>query len=303
MEQDTLDGMPTRLFSCTPTKLVTWSDCPRKFRFTYLDRKPKAGPWAHNSVGLSIHNALRDWFTADPSRRTLDYAAERVVSGWIDEGFRDDAQSREWRDSAVDMTVEYVRGQDVDADPIGLERTVSKATHSMALSGRVDRIDLRPSDDGGDELVIVDYKTGRRPLTVDDARTSLALAVYVVAASNTLRRRCRRVELHHLPTISVAAFEHSPQTLERHLQRAGEIAAEAAQATERWKSGLNELVTPAADGDVQAHEAIDAVFPARPSTMCSWCDYRRWCPVGQDASAEIKPWDGLAEDRPDVSSD
>ena len=142
MEQDTLDGMPTRLFPCTPTKLVTWSDCPRRFRFTYLDRKPKAGPWAHNSVGLSIHNALRDWFTADPSRRTLDYAAERVVSGWIDEGFRDDAQSREWRDSAVDMTVEYVRGQDVDADPIGLERTVSKATHSMALSGRVDRIDL-----------------------------------------------------------------------------------------------------------------------------------------------------------------
>jgi len=296
VEQDTFDGMPTRLFSCTPTKLVTWSDCPRRFRFTYLDRKSKSGPWAHNSVGLSVHNALRDWFVAESARRTLDYGVERVEAGWINEGFRDPAQSREWQLRAIDMTVEYLRRQDSNNDPIGVERTVATTTHGMALSGRVDRIDLRESADGGEELVIVDYKTGRRPLDDDDARTSLALAIYVVAAAKTLRRRCRRVELHHLPTTSIASFEHSSGSLERHLSRAGEIAIEAARATEQWKVRLGSLSEDAADGDAQANEAIDAVFPARPSTMCSWCDFRRWCPTGQDASRELKPWDGLVSE-------
>ncbi len=294
--QDTFDGMPTRLFSCTPTKLVTWSDCPRRFRFTYLDRKAKGAPWAHNSVGASVHNALRDWFVADPQTRTLDYAVERVEQGWINEGFRDGVQSREWRARAADMTVDYLREQDVQAEPAGVERTVSTATHGMALSGRVDRIDLRDSADGGDELVIVDYKTGRRSLDDNDARTSLALAIYVVAAAKTLRRRSRRVELHHLPTKSVSAFEHSPQTLERHLGRAQEIADEAATATEIWKTRLNGLAEDAADGDASAIAAIDEVFPANPGMMCSWCDYRRWCPSGQDASEELQPWDGLARD-------
>jgi putative RecB family exonuclease len=32
---------------------------------------------------------------------------------------------------------------------------------ALAVSGRVDRMDER-----GDEIVIVDYKTGRRPLTI-----------------------------------------------------------------------------------------------------------------------------------------
>ncbi len=61
---------------------------------------------------------------------------------------------------------------------------------------------MTAGQDGGGpgELVVVDYKTGRHVLTVDDARTSLALALYALAAERVMRRPCRRVELHHLPT-------------------------------------------------------------------------------------------------------
>ena len=51
----------------------------------------------------------------------------------------------------------------------------------------------------GTELVVVDYKTGRHLLSTDDARSSLALALYALAAGRVLRRPCHRVELHHLP--------------------------------------------------------------------------------------------------------
>jgi len=46
--------------------------------------------------------------------------------------------------------------------------------------------------------VVVDYKTGRHLLTVDDARSSLALALYALAPGGA-ERPCHRVELHHLP--------------------------------------------------------------------------------------------------------
>ena len=48
-----------------------------------------------------------------------------------------------------------------------------------------------------DGLVVVDYKSGRRHLSTADVRSSLALAVYAAATSQTLRRPCRQVELHH----------------------------------------------------------------------------------------------------------
>ena len=275
MSQGLLDDMPRRLWTCTPTKLDTWLACPRRYRFSYLDRRQKGLPWAHNSVGSSVHNALRDWWSLPSERRTPESASDLVAKGWLTDGFRNDAQSAEWRDRASAMTAAYVDGLDPDDDPIGVERTVATTTHGMALSGRVDRIDLRVSDDGGDELVIVDYKTGRRPLTDDDARSSLALAVYVVAARRTLRRRSRRVELHHLPTGTVAAFEHSEESLGRHLRRAEEIAHDASAADTVWREQLSPLAEDAAAGDADAIEAIDAVLPPVVGPMCAWCDFRQ----------------------------
>jgi len=293
--QDTLDGMPRRLWTGTPTKLDTWLSCPRRFRFTYLDRRPKGPPWAHNSVGSSVHNALRDWWSLPVDGRTPSAAADLVARGWLTDGFRDGAQSALWRDRAAAMTSAYAARLDPADEPVGVERTVATTTHGMALSGRVDRIDLRPSADGGTELVVVDYKTGRRTLDDDDAKSSLALAVYVVAVRRTLRRRCRRVELHHLPSGTVAGHDHTEQSLERHLGRAGSIAEEASAAEQAWRSSLSARAEDAAGGDADAIEAIDAVFPAVPGSMCSWCDFRRHCPAGRAASPDLAPWDGLAE--------
>jgi hypothetical protein len=88
------------------------------------------------------------------------------------------------------------------------------------------------------------------------------------------------VELHHLPTGSVAAWRHTPATLERQLGRAEAIAAECAQADERYAAGADP----------------DAAFPARTGPGCGWCDFRAACPAGQAASRRRDPWDGLDEE-------
>jgi RecB family exonuclease len=281
VEQLSLDPMPRRLYPCTPTRLSAWLDCPRRYRMTYLDRPPppKGPPWAHNSLGASIHNALAGWWRLPLAERTVAAAGRLVDRGWIDEGFADQTQSVRHRERAIDLVERYVARLDPADEPVGVERTVATRTDTIVLSGRIDRLDARPTE-AGTELVVVDYKTGRHLLTVDDARSSLALALYALAASRVLRRPCRRVELHHLPTGQVLAWSHSDESLARHLGRAEDIAQECAAADEQMRDGLPQ-------------ERYDEVFPPRPSASCGWCDYLRHCPEGTAAAVTRRPWDGL----------
>ena len=283
-EQLGFEGMPRRLYSCTPTRLTTWLDCPRRYRMSYLDRPvpPKGPPWAHNSLGASVHNALAGWWRLPMARRTVESAGALLDQGWITEGYSDNEQSARYRDWARRMVEHYVSGLDPADEPAGVERTVATRTDTIAVSGRIDRLDTRPAPGGGTELVVVDYKTGRHVLSTDEARSSLALALYAIAAGRVLRRDCRRVELHHLPTGQVFAWEHTDETLARHLRRAEEIAAECAEADERMRGPL-------------PPEKYDEVFPPRPTPGCGWCDYLRHCPEGQAVAVQRRPWDGLAD--------
>jgi hypothetical protein len=192
---------------------------PRRYRLSYLDRPapPKGPPWAHNSLGASVHTALANWWKLPVASRTVAAGGRLLIEAWRSDGFR------------------YVDQLDPYDEPIGVERTVALKTEHAALWGRVDRIDDR--DDAG--LVIVDYKTGRQVLTVDDARTSLALAVYAAGARRVLRRPCTRVELHHLPTGNVVVWEHTDDGLERHIKRADSIAAEIAELDDAFRAGVD----------------------------------------------------------------
>lgn len=270
-------SLPRPLFAATPSKLATF-DCPRRYRMTYLDRPapPKGPPWAHNTVGAAVHLALARWWQLEPARRTPEAGASLVIRNWQSDGFASQEQSESWREQAANWVRNYLRDEvhreDPGKEPRGVERTVAARTDRLAISGRVDRIDER---DG--ELVVVDYKTGRSRLDSDDARGSLALALYAVATERTLHQRCRRVELHHLPTGEVAAFEHSEDTLNLHLERAGQTATDIMAATDTVAGGADPVL----------------VFPPAPGPSCSWCDFRRLCPEGLAVSRHRSSSDGL----------
>lgn len=268
-------AMPKKLVRVTPAKLTTWADCPRRFRMAYLDRPSplRGGAWAHNTLGAVVHNALKALFDLPAQRRTPEQAVALLHRQWKNDGFRDAEQAAVYRDRAVGWVRDYVTELDTSIEPVGIERWVSTPTSKIVAEGRVDRIDLR---DG--ELVIVDYKTGRHALTVDDARGSQALALYALAARRTLRKPCHRVELHHLPTGTVAVWEHTEESLGRHVSRAEEAADELRLATDTLEAG----------GDPEI------LFPPRTGNQCTWCDFRRSCPEGRQAAPTIDPWSLLA---------
>jgi putative RecB family exonuclease len=318
---------------------------------TYLDRpSPSKGPpWAHNSFGASVHNALAGWWRLPREGRTPEAAGRLLESGWISEGYADGAQSVSHLARARTMVERYVGKLDPDVEPVGVERVVATKTERIAVSGRIDRLDDRRldrqtpplgSDDGTErrrELVVVDYKTGRSTLSVDDARSSLALALYALAAGRVLRRRCAKVELHHLPTEQVAAWEHTKESMDRQLRRAEDIADECARADEAFRAGQQpdrievQLYGPeeaaaragragagagragvgagvgAGRAGVRAGRAgvgagLERVFPPQPGVWCGWCDFRAHCPEGRLAGPARLPWDGLAADDEEMGS-
>lgn len=275
------DNMPTRLYSAAPSRLTTYLDCPRRYRLAYLERPTptKGPPWGHNSVGSSVHNALAAWWRLPEEKRTPEAGGALVLSGWLSDGFKNDKQAYDSRERARAQVERYLTNVDPTVEPVGVERVVSVKTPRAALWGRVDRIDDRP-DEG---IVVVDYKTGRSVLTVDDARTSMALAVYAAAASRTFHRPCRRVELHHLPSGEVAVWEHSEESLTRQIRRADSIASELGALDDTYKAGMS------------ADDA-DEAFPANVGPLCGWCDFNRVCDAARDVVPAKPPWAGVADD-------
>ncbi len=272
--QDAFPGMPTPLYAASPSKLLAFLDCPRRYRFQYLDRPSpeKRRQRAHTSLGSAVHNALRDWW--DLAERTPAAAGGLVDRAWIDVGFRDGAQSREWRERMRGAVTAYLAGVDPGTQPMGIERTVSFVSDDLRLTGRIDRLDDREG-----ELVVVDYKTSRVPSSDDDARTSLPMALYAAAVWKMFRRRTLRVELHHVPTGQVGAHEHTPESLSRKVEQARSIARDARRA----------------DADFAARGAESAMFPPVTGPLCSWCDFRAHCPEGQLAGAEKSDWAALEQ--------
>ena len=276
-EQLELSGLPRPLFSATPSRLTTF-ECPRRYRMTYVDRPPaqKGPPWAHNTVGAALHVALARWWQLEPARRTPEAGAALARRHWQKDGFESAEQSEAWCEQAADWLRHYLsdelRRNAGRREPRGVERTVTARTAVLAVSGRADRIDER---DG--ELVIVDYKSGRTRLGAEDARRSIALALYAVAAEQTLHQRCRRVELHHLPSGTVAAYDHTDESLADQVGRAEKLATDITAALDEVAEGADPVT----------------VFRPNPGPSCSWCDFRRLCPEGRAASTPRNSWDGL----------
>lgn len=273
-------GMPQPLYSASASRLLTWLACPRQYRLRYLDRPapPRRPQRAHTTVGLVTHAALRGFWELEPHRRTPAAVTGLVETNWSAQGFRDAAHARRWMDRVATQVVAYLRGVDRSAEPLALERTVSFRTTTAAFLGRIDRVDDRDGD-----LVVVDYKTSRVPPTTEDARTSLPLALYLMAVRRIWRRPATRVELHHVPSGQVAGYDHDETTLARKLDEAHSLVEDVRRADAAYL--------------VQGVES--GWFPPRVSALCAWCDVRSHCAEGAASVPEQPDWAGLAGEEQD----
>jgi superfamily I DNA/RNA helicase/RecB family exonuclease len=248
----------------TPSTLQTLNDCPLRW---LAERHGGTNARELRSTVGSVLHAL----FAEPAKSESQLLAEldRVWehlpfdAGWY--SANELARHRgmiqafvEWRAQTRGALTEV--GVEVDVD--GVLGTPRQDGGEVRLRGRVDRLER----DGAGRLVIVDIKTGKTPVSKDDAQQHAQLAMYQLAVAEGI----------------VPAGDEPGGARLVYVGKTG-----AAGATEREQDPL----TPAVRDEWRklVRQAADATagpqFIARRNDGCSHCPIRPCCPAHTDGSA------------------
>ena len=251
-ELDRLFDEGDELFELNPSKLQCYLDCPRQYKFRYVDKRSERRTFGPTALGRSVHKAMRDFYALEPSERTLDNLLRALRRAWDSTGYRAQREAADAFARAEEMLRIYHERTNTGAiRVVALESKFSyaRSRDGILVTGRIDRLDI----DGG-EYVIVDYKTGRFGSTDEMIGDSLPLSLYAMAASAVLSRDVSRIAVEHLPS-----------------GRRAETTRDAARLAADWKAIV----------DIVDEIRKESVFPPRPGSLCRWCDYLTACPEGQ----------------------
>ncbi|ORW25742.1 ATP-dependent helicase [Mycobacterium palustre] len=248
----------------TPSTLQTLTDCPLRW---LAERHGGTNPRDLRSTIGSVLHAL----VAQPGKTETELLAD-LQRAWAHLPF--DAEWHSANELArhramIEAFVEWRAHTRAELTEIGVEVDVDGALAAphrdggaIRVRGRVDRLER----DSAGRLVIVDIKTGKTPVSKDDAQQHAQLAMYQLAVAEGL-----------LP----AGTEPGGARLV-YVGKAG-----ASGATVREQDPL----TPAARDEWRARlrQAADATagprFVARRNDGCAHCPMRPCCPAHADGSA------------------
>lgn len=276
---DTADGTPVGLpRALSPSGASTFEQCPRRWRFRYVDRLPEP-PGEAALVGTFAHRVLELLLAEPPEGRTVERARELARQVWPDTERHPDyralrldasgARAFRWKGWVA------IEGLWRVEDPATVtvratERRVRAELGGVPFLGIVDRL-----DECADGLVVTDYKSGRPParrFAADKLGQVLLYAAAVGAVEGVVPVRARLVYLG----AEIIEVEASAEA----------VAEQVDQLQRTWDA----LVTALAD---------DA-FEPRPGPLCGWCPHVERCPEGRAEVARRWAEGRLRADAPAV---
>jgi putative RecB family exonuclease len=257
-EQQSLPGLDLeRATLLSPSALERYRLCPLLYRFLYVD-----GLWrmsrssGRQAFGTSVHAALREFYRLPVGRRSLRMLLELFRRLWVRDGYRDRGEQQRERERGAEALRAWYGRADTTVVPHATELGLQATWGDVVLKGRLDRLD--PDPGGGPGLVVVDYKTSRRPVTQETADADEALTIYAALVERRLGRPVTRMVLDYVVAGEQVVTERPPEVLRRRLD---DILATAAALR------------------------ADQEFRPRPGPWCAGCDLLRRCPAGQQEVA------------------
>lgn len=244
-------------FRASPSKLLLFRQCPRRYRFEHVDRLARLyrRPRAPLVMGAHVHEALRRLYAEIPPDERSPAIAERLLRNvWRRQrvGFSSVEEEREYGRRALAMMRRFCALSDLRARPLAMERTEQLAIDpGIVLVGRIDRVD----GCGDGSLHVIDYKAGRRPAG-DESRRDRAfqVGIYACLAEAGLRHAVTRGRILYLADGLREDFDFDrtahDATLDEIRARVAEILGERA-------------------------------FAPRPGPWCGHCDYLALCAEGR----------------------
>jgi putative RecB family exonuclease len=246
--------------SLSPSRAADFMTCPLLFRFRSIDRLPER-PSVQAVRGTVVHAVLERLFDLPRSERTLDAALALLGPQWVSlrdaqpelaELFAGEDDLDNWLQSARDLLAGYFVLEDPSRlEPAEREHYVETVLGSgLRLRGYIDRVDRTPTG----AVRIVDYKTGRAPGELFEAKALFQMRFYALMLwrlSGAVPSLLQLMYLGNREVLRYAPDEAELRATERKVEALGEAIRRATETGE-WRS--------------------------RRSKLCDWCDHQSRCP-------------------------
>jgi len=238
--------------SLSATAIETYQLCPLKFKIQ-RDWNVPGEVAASLQFGAAVHQTLRDFFDAMLAARPRTREEFLRIFGQVmaDTPFDDEHQRELYLRQGRAQLEQFfdVQAQAPPPAVISTEKTFEIEVEGVRIRGRIDRMDRVE----GDRVAIIDYKTGAAKNEID-ARTSLQLSIYAIAAREHWRVFPERLIFYNLETNEQVVGTRE----ERELRTAKEKILDAAR-------------------NIAAGH-----FEATPGFHCRSCGYYAMCPATEE---------------------
>lgn len=249
------------------SQLAAFSICPLQYKFAFILKIPADNDKSSLIFGRVLHNTLYNFLlpavneklfqeSMFPSKKNKNdlFSKKRLLDlykeFWQEDGYRSKEDKEKYRKRGLEsLNIFFKRYQeDKPAAVLMLEKRFNFKIAKELIHGAIDRIDLLP--DGS--LEIIDYKTGKtkESLQFKDKRQ---LILYQLFLEEFLSKKVSRLSYYFLESGKKLSFT----------------------ATDKEVTKLRlEVIS-----EIEAIKKRD--FKAKPSMMCSYCDFNSICEFRQ----------------------
>jgi DNA helicase-2/ATP-dependent DNA helicase PcrA len=243
------------------TAVEAYDTCPLKFKLARDWRLPDELSGALQ-YGAAIHTVLLTYFEAiRKSRRLSDEELFQLFRETLTaNGIVERYQQELYEAQGIEQLTGFLERLRESGSPDVLHTEVSFEIKigDSTIAGRIDRMDRA----GNDCVALVDYKTGK-PKDDDDAKKSLQLSIYALAAKEKWGYQVNQVSFYNLDGNQLILTTRDASQLEQAKRKVEEVAAKIKEGNFEPKVGYH----------------------------CGFCVYRSLCP----AKERVTPLENTAK--------
>lgn len=161
------------------SQIQTFNTCPLHYKLKYILKVP-APMTAAQSFGASIHATLRDFYQKIIRREKTKIQDSLLLlkKNWINEGYQSRLHEKEALERAKKILVNYLKSDNKNS-PLALELPFKFNIEGLQIGGRIDRINRLK----GNQIEILDYKTGNNTPDEKSLNANLQLTTYALAGT------------------------------------------------------------------------------------------------------------------------
>ena len=272
--------MNTMIKNLSPSRASQFKTCPKQFKFANID-KIKEPTTEVQAKGTTVHQALEDLFDLKPDERNTEKLHNLFREAWTKVRGNDEhhnlfssvEEEREWGLDGLKLLNNYMSIEDPTSfEPLERERWVRGSIEDLNLRGILDRMDRNNKG----ELVIVDYKSGKAPLSKYKEPRFFALKLYALLIQKELGEMPSELKLIYLKNSTIHTLKVTQDSLDQ-------VKIEVLEIWNNIK---------------KAFESNE--FPATKNTLCDWCYYKPICPVFNENAPDTEKLKEINEELIDI---